>query len=70
MIHKKCGKIAFYHRGVPKVGDTTRSELAMGPNGEEIKPGDEMKCFSCGERFRFGRVPLTLFDIQEEYETL
>ncbi len=52
MIHKECGDVAFLYKGRPVLGDTTRHDLAIGPNGEEIEFGSVMRCFSCGKAIR------------------
>lgn len=51
VVHKECGKPAFYYSGVP--GNRTanlRAEHSLLMNGVVPKDGDQVFCGSCGRK--------------------
>jgi hypothetical protein len=51
VIHKNCGKIAFYISGNIDPDEPIYPEKMKWPNGEMCKEDDPLECGSCGEPF-------------------
>jgi hypothetical protein len=49
IIHKDCGKVAFYYSHVPKIGEIIYHYNATIIDDSHPKVGDPMVCGSCGK---------------------
>lgn len=43
-IHKACGQPTFYFKVRPMRGEIVKSGGVVFPNGEPVKPGEQMTC--------------------------
>lgn len=61
VIHKDCGKPAFYLTKMPYRTEVMSSNIVRMLDGSEVNAGSEVRCGSCGEKFtpRISDIELT-----------
>jgi DNA-directed RNA polymerase subunit RPC12/RpoP len=56
LIHETCEDEAFYINHKPGTTKMLQSKDAIGINGEEVNPGDEVRCSTCGLRVLYPAI--------------
>lgn len=52
LIHRECGKPAFYMKAGLRQNEVLRADFCIGLNGEKFEPNTIMVCGSCGKVIR------------------
>jgi hypothetical protein len=66
VIHKNCGKVAFYFKQKLNRGDLIHLSNVMLINGKQPRPMDRMACGSCGKYLISSEIKQEDMDFFEE----